>query len=58
MVSASSDSKKNVMLALGAGLALIGAAVVYSLLKNDGGEEGSGESIDTEVPKPDYDEIE
>jgi len=40
------------MYALGAGLALIGAAVIYTLLK-DSGEEGSGSPENTEAPKVD-----
>lgn len=39
------DNKKNLMLALGAGAALIGAALIYHFVSSSGGAEDEVEEI-------------
>jgi hypothetical protein len=56
MVS-TSDNKRNIMYALGAGAALIGAALIYNMVSNSDDTGSSGKSK-IEEPKIDEEELE
>jgi hypothetical protein len=59
MVSTMDNQKRNIMIALGAGMALIGAAVLYSMTKESApkdGNEPTAEESDDEVADPEIDD--
>lgn len=60
MVSTSGDNKKNILIALGAGIALVGAALIYNWVSNSDATEASDDPTDAipEAAEIDSEEIE